>query len=116
MTEHAKDYLNDLAGLKEVLGLPLEALEGAPGPVLLTCAEAAGLLRVGRSKLYDLIRRGEVVSVLIGGSRRIPRDALLAHLRLLTETATAQAEERRQQWRADWRADAQPRRSLSLPA
>lgn len=44
-----------------------------PGPVtlLLTAEEAARALRVGRSKVYDLMRSGELRSVKIGGSRRV---------------------------------------------
>ena len=46
------------------------------GPLLLTPAEAARRLSLGRSKLYDLLLRGEIVSITIGRSRRIPIDAL----------------------------------------
>lgn len=39
---------------------------------LLTVAEAAGRLRVGRSFFYMLLMRGEVGSVKVGKCRRIP--------------------------------------------
>jgi excisionase family DNA binding protein len=46
--------------------------------LLLTTTEAAQALGIGRSKLYELIRTGAVESVRIGGSRRIPAEALKA--------------------------------------
>ena len=45
-------------------------------PVLLTLKETAVVLRVGRSKLYELMAAGKLRSVKIGGSRRIPATAL----------------------------------------
>lgn len=44
--------------------------------LLLTPEEAAKALSVGRSKVYELISAGSLGSVRIGGSRRIPVDAL----------------------------------------
>ncbi len=44
--------------------------------ILLTVTEAAQRLAVGRSQLYELLRRGEIVSVRIGRSRRVPVRAL----------------------------------------
>jgi excisionase family DNA binding protein len=38
--------------------------------------EAAALLGISRSKAYIKIRAGELPSVKLGGSRRIPADAL----------------------------------------
>jgi len=43
---------------------------------LLTILEAAQMLRLGRSTLYELIYSGRLPSVKIGRSRRIPRDAV----------------------------------------
>jgi excisionase family DNA binding protein len=45
-------------------------------PILLTLKETAVALRVGRSKLYELMAAGKLRSVKIGGSRRIPATAL----------------------------------------
>jgi excisionase family DNA binding protein len=55
--------------------------------LLLSPEEAAEVLGVGRSRLYDLIRRRDLVSVRIGKSRRIPVAALKAYVNRLTENA-----------------------------
>jgi excisionase family DNA binding protein len=39
--------------------------------LLLTVAEAAQRMGLGRSFTYDLIRRGAIVSIKIGGARRV---------------------------------------------
>ncbi|MCU0310688.1 MAG: helix-turn-helix domain-containing protein [Acidimicrobiales bacterium] len=44
--------------------------------LLLTPEEAAKALSISRSKLYELIARGEIESVRIGTSRRISTRAL----------------------------------------
>ena len=44
--------------------------------LLYSPTEAAAHLSIGRSKIYELMRLGELRSVKIGGSRRIPRAAL----------------------------------------
>jgi excisionase family DNA binding protein len=41
-------------------------------PLLVTAAEAAATLGVGRTKLYELINRGELRPVHIGRSLRVP--------------------------------------------
>jgi len=46
--------------------------------LLLTPAEAAHALGIGRSKLYQLLDAGIVVSLRIGSCRRIPADSLPA--------------------------------------
>jgi len=43
---------------------------------LLTVPEVMARLRLGRSKVYDLIRSRRLPSVTIGRSRRIPASAL----------------------------------------
>ncbi|MER6298580.1 helix-turn-helix domain-containing protein [Kitasatospora sp. NPDC001539] len=40
-------------------------------PVLLTAEEAAKMLRIGRSTLYQLLAEKELTSIKIGRSRRI---------------------------------------------
>jgi excisionase family DNA binding protein len=44
--------------------------------MLLTLKETAVALRLGRSKLYELMAAGKLRSVKIGGSRRISATAL----------------------------------------
>lgn len=45
-------------------------------PVVLTVPEAAKALRVSRGAAYEAIRVGEIPSVRIGRSLRVPRHAL----------------------------------------
>ena len=45
-------------------------------PLLLRIPEAARLLSLGRSTVYELIASGELPSVTIGAARRIPLAAL----------------------------------------
>lgn len=45
-------------------------------PEFLTVAEFGRLLRLGRSKAYDAVRRGDVPSLRFGKVIRIPRSAL----------------------------------------
>jgi excisionase family DNA binding protein len=47
-------------------------------PLLLSAPEAAKLLSLSRSKVLDLANHGEIPSVRIGRSLRIPRDPLVA--------------------------------------
>jgi excisionase family DNA binding protein len=44
--------------------------------LLLTPLEAAQVLRVGRSKVYSLLAKGELRSVRVGHSIRVPADEL----------------------------------------
>ena len=44
--------------------------------LLLRPIEAAEVLGIGRSKIYELIAAGHVPSIRIGGSQRIPAEAL----------------------------------------
>ena len=54
--------------------------------LLLTPAEAAELLGLGRSTVYELLASGDLESVCIGRARRIPHDALLAYVGRLRGT------------------------------
>lgn len=47
---------------------------------VLTVAEAALRLRVGRTTLYRLIRRGELAAVHVSADLRVPADAITAYL------------------------------------
>jgi len=46
-------------------------------PVFLTVEEAARLLRLRRSHAYELVRRGVIPSVRLGGFIRVPREAVM---------------------------------------
>ena len=46
--------------------------------IALRPAEAAQAIGIGRSKVYELIASGELPSIRIGGSVRVPVDALRA--------------------------------------
>ena len=58
--------------------------------------EAARLLTIGRSQMFELIARGEIESVKIGRLRRIPHDALTAYVERLRGAAHDAAGLRRQ--------------------
>lgn len=66
------------------------SLPGGNGPrLLLTVPDAAEVLSISRSKLYELLAAGLIRSVRIDGSRRIPLQALEACVTfLLTQEAS----------------------------
>lgn len=45
-------------------------------PILFTAEEAGRLLRIGKCRVYDLIRQRELRSIKVGASRRISARAL----------------------------------------
>ncbi|MFB7577204.1 MULTISPECIES: helix-turn-helix domain-containing protein [unclassified Streptomyces] len=45
-------------------------------PELLTVPEVMARLKVGRTKVYDLIRTHRISSIKIDGARRVPADAV----------------------------------------
>lgn len=55
--------------------------------MLLSVPEAANALSLSRSKVYELMAAGEIRSVKIGTSRRIPRLALHEYIARLEEEA-----------------------------
>lgn len=58
--------------------------------LLLRPVEAAEAIGVGRSKMYELLAKGELPSIRIGGSVRVPVDALRNWIdRQLTEPTEA---------------------------
>ena len=58
--------------------------------LLLRPTEAAEAIGIGRSKIYELLASGELPSIRIGGSVRVPLDALRDWIaRQLTERAEA---------------------------
>ncbi len=58
--------------------------------LLLTVVEAGELLNLSRSRLYGLIRTGDIDSIKVGNSRRIPTAAVHAYVeRRMMEDAVA---------------------------
>lgn len=64
---------------------PLRTANGME-KLLLTPEDAADLLSIGRSKLYELLGDGRLPSVRIGASRRVPMSALVEFVEGLRET------------------------------
>jgi excisionase family DNA binding protein len=57
--------------------------------LLLKPEEAAEILSIGRSKVYELMGTGELASVRIGTCRRIPAEALSSFVAGLRDTSPA---------------------------
>ncbi|HCA88562.1 MAG TPA: DNA-binding protein [Streptomyces sp.] len=53
----------------------------APPLEALTVPEVMAALRLSRTKLYDLIRSGDLPSFTVGRARRIPTDGLSSYMR-----------------------------------
>ncbi|MEV7883769.1 helix-turn-helix domain-containing protein [Streptomyces sp. NPDC002817] len=56
-------------------------------PELLKVPEVMARLKVGRTKVYDLIRTHRLVSIKVDGCRRIPADAVADFIRGQIERA-----------------------------
>lgn len=54
--------------------------ERTPAKVLLTIDEAARAMSVGRTLLYELLMRNEIVSIKVGRVRRVPLAAIDAYI------------------------------------
>lgn len=54
------------------------SLVSPEGALLLKVEQAAAICNIGRSAVYEALRRGDLQSVRIGASRRIPVPALEA--------------------------------------
>ena len=63
----------------------------AGSKLLLTVEEAAGLLSIGRTRVFALIRSGELASVRVGSSRRVTPEALQQYVEGLNGPRRAQA-------------------------
>jgi excisionase family DNA binding protein len=59
-----------------------DGCDGHPvaSPLLLTAEQAAASLAICRTKVYELLRTGELESIRIGSSRRIPAVALAEYV------------------------------------
>lgn len=58
-------------------------------PLVLTVEEAAELLRIGRGAAYEAARRGQLPTIRIGRSLRVPRHALEGMLGLGNDSRPA---------------------------
>src|SRR5437660_1041889 len=79
------DALTDLADIGPVTPTSSPAQDL---PLLLNAVEAGRLLSISRAKVLDLAARGEIPSLRIGGSVRIPRDSLQTWIAVRTNTAS----------------------------
>jgi excisionase family DNA binding protein len=61
--------------------------ETSPNPLLVTVAEAARVLAVGRTTLYELIGSGQLATVHIGRAVRVPMDELRSFVSKRSEGA-----------------------------
>jgi excisionase family DNA binding protein len=55
--------------------------------ILLTVAEVADALSLGRSKVYELMAAGQIEAIKIGRSRRVPADSLAAFIERARSTS-----------------------------
>lgn len=79
--------------IRMILQSPSSAKEGTSleENLLLTVEQAAYQLGLRRSKTYELIQKGELGSVVIGRSRRVPVKLLSQYIeRLITEQTNSQ--------------------------
>jgi len=56
-----------------------------PVKMLLRVEEVARMLDIGRCRVFDLISSGDLVSVKIGASRRIPEQAVREYVARLVD-------------------------------
>ncbi len=63
--------------------------DGSTSQLLLTAEQAAATLAICRTKVYDLLRKGELQSVQIGSTRRIPYVALTEYVQRLRNDRSA---------------------------
>jgi excisionase family DNA binding protein len=78
-------------GADEITRLPVS-------PLLLTAEQAASALSICRTKVYELLRTGQLESVQIGSSRRIPVAALDDYVERLRRSSEFHAQKL---WDAD---------------
>lgn len=64
--------LDDLTALIEAV----KRISEVPNRLLFTVNDAAEILSVGRVKVYDMMKKGEIAFVYVGSDRRIPIEEL----------------------------------------
>jgi excisionase family DNA binding protein len=80
--------LIELMNRDDLTEVPMPRSE--PTPVLLTVEEAAKRLHIGRTRMFALLRSGEVDSVQIGRLRRVHPDALEEYATRLQNSTSEQ--------------------------
>ncbi|MCO1657876.1 helix-turn-helix domain-containing protein [Pseudonocardia humida] len=63
--------------------------------ILLSVEDAAGRLSISRTRMYALIKAGEIASIRVGRLRRIPSSALESFIERLTAEQIPQQQDRR---------------------
>jgi excisionase family DNA binding protein len=58
----------------------LSATVAPESKLLVSVEEAALLLSLGRSHVYELVQRGDIITLKLGRSRRVPVSALQAFI------------------------------------
>ena len=61
-------------------GIALDVAPGALRPLCVTIDEAAGLLSIGRTRVYQLIAAGEIEMIKIGKSSRVTTESISSFL------------------------------------
>lgn len=65
--------------------MPEKATPTNPPPLLLKVEEAARLLNIGRTRVFDLLRSGQLKSVKIFGARRVPLTSIHSYIETLLQ-------------------------------
>ena len=60
-----------------------------PPPLLLKVEETAHLLNIGRTRVFDLLRTGQLKSVKIFGARRVPLTSIHLYIETLLQEPEA---------------------------
>lgn len=50
---------------------------------VLTSAEVKQILKIGRTKLYELLAKGDIQSIRVGTEYRIPKTAVLEYIYII---------------------------------
>jgi excisionase family DNA binding protein len=69
-------------------GVRFHEREGEPQPLLVTVQEAAKMLRIGRTVVYELMHKRAIRSIKIGRTRRVVRASLAEYVSHLLDEAS----------------------------
>ena len=82
-TPSHRTYLEEEGQFRHARPDALVIPEDVMDKLLLTPTEAASTLGIGRSKVYELLKSGQLQSIHIGACRRVPTEALKTFLEQL---------------------------------